>query len=321
MKAVIYPWGRNDAIIQLVQDFPQLDWAVAGSHEEFVREIAGASVLVTSNRVITPAWGAALRTAPHQIGWIYFSSAGIERGLAVGIPQGVRVTNSTGVKATMVAEHAMALFLAFARRLPEAAIDQRAHRYEREEVNARMGTLEGATVCVIGRGAIGRALVRKLRAFDSRVIAVSRSIDEADDLDAVFPRERIRDALASADAVAICTSGDEGSHHMIGAAELAAMKPTAFIINVARGSIVDEAALVLALQRSQIAGAGLDAQEIEPVPDDSPLWDMPNVIITPHIAGGGSTGYAQQKKLFAQNLDRFRNGGPLINECKIPAKA
>lgn len=321
MKAVMYPFRRDDAIIQLAKDFPQLQWAVVSSTDELAREIGDAEVLVTSNRICTPAYGEALRRNARSLRWMYFSSSGIERGVAMGIPDGVRVTNSTGVKATMVAEHAVTLLLALLRQLPECQAHQRTHRYTREETNAKLRTLEDATVCVIGRGAIGRKVVRKVKAFDAHAIAVSRTTADPGDLEAVFPRERIREALARADAVVICTAGDETSARMIGAGELAAMKPTAHLVNVARGEIVDEGALVAALQGGRLAGAGLDVHEVEPLPVDSPLWDMPNVIVSPHIAGGGSTGYFLHKKLFVENLERLRAGAPLINECKIPAKA
>jgi phosphoglycerate dehydrogenase-like enzyme len=131
----------------------------------------------------------------------------------------------------------------------------------------------------------------------------------------------MREALAQADAVVICTAGDESSFHMIGAAEIAAMKPSAFLVNVARGEIIDETALTAALQEGRLAGAGLDVNEVEPLPPESPLWDMSNVILSPHVAGGGSTGYAMHRKLFEQNLQRLRAGEPLINECKVPARA
>jgi phosphoglycerate dehydrogenase-like enzyme len=321
MKAVVYPFRRDDAITGLAKDFPDLQWAVVSSTEELAREIGGAEILVTSNRACTPVYGEVLRRHARSLRWMYFSSSGIERGVAMGIPDGVRVTNSTGVKATMVAEHAMTLLLALLRQLPECQAHQRAHRYTRAETNARLRTLEDATVCVIGRGAIGREIVRKLKAFDAHPIAVSRTTAQPGDLEAVYPRERIREALARADAAAICTAGDETSYHMIGSAELAAMKPTAYLVNVARGEIVDEAALIAALKGSRLAGAGLDVCEVEPLPTDSPLWEMPNVILSPHIAGGGSTGYLMHKKLFVENLARLRTGGPLVNECRIPAQA
>jgi len=321
MKAVLFPFRTDDAIVKLADDFPQLQWAVVSSTEDLAREIGGAEILVTSNRACTPAYGEALRRHADALRWIYFSSSGIERGVAMGIPEGVRVTNSTGVKATMVAEHAMLLLLALLRQLPECEAHRRAHLYTREETNAKLRTLEDATVCVIGRGAIGREIARKLKAFDAHPIAVSRTTSEASDVEAAYPRERIREALARADAVVIATAGDESSVHLIGGAELAAMKPSAFIVNVARGEIIDEPALIAALQSGRLAGAGLDVYETEPLPADNPLWDMPNVVLSPHIAGGGSTGYFLHKKLFIGNLERLRNGLPLINECRIPAKA
>jgi phosphoglycerate dehydrogenase-like enzyme len=317
MKVVIYPFRRDDAIIGLTRDFPELEWAVVSSAEELARDIRDAAILVTSNRVCTPAYGAALRHNANALRWMFFSSSGIERGVAAGIPPGVRVTNSTGVKATMVAEHAMTLLLALLRQLPECQALQRAHLYRRQETNGKLRTLEDATVCVIGRGAIGREVVRKLKAFDARPISVSRTTADPGDLAAVYPRERIAEALAQADAVVICTAGDETSVRLIGAREIAAMKPAACLVNVARGEIIDETALIAALRGGRLAGAGLDVNEIEPLPADSPLWDMPHVILSPHVAGGGSTGYVMHRNLFKQNLERLRAGAPLINECPI----
>ena len=176
-------------------------------------------------------------------------------------------------------------------------------------------------MCVIGRGPIGRELARKLKALNARPIAVSRTADQDDVVEQVFPRERLAEALAIADAVAICTGGgDDTSRHMIGAAAFAAMKPSAVIVNVARGSIIDEVALIAALRQGRIAGAGLDVAEAEPMDKANPLWDLPNVIVTPHVAGQGSTGYPQQRKLFADNLARFREGRPMLNLCQVPAR-
>jgi phosphoglycerate dehydrogenase-like enzyme len=320
MKAVIYPFGANEPILQLTQDFPQLQWAIVTSVADVEREIGDAAILINSNRVCTPAYGAVLRRVGRALRWIHFGSAGIELGIAMGLPEGVTVTNSSGVKATMVSEHAVMMLLALVRRLLPIRVHQRAHHWEREDIDGMMGTLDDSTVCVIGLGNIGREAARKLKAFDARVIAVSRAGTTGKDVDAVYPRERIGEALAISDAVVICTSGDESSVRLIGAPELAAMKPTAFVVNVARGNIIDEPALVAALQRGRLAGAALDVAEAEPLPAGSPLWDMPNVIVSPHVAGTGSTGYPQQKKLFAENLRRLQSGEPLLNECRIPAK-
>jgi D-3-phosphoglycerate dehydrogenase len=167
-------------------------------------------------------------------------------------------------------------------------------------------------------GSIGREVARKLRAFDARPIAVSRTGTSVPDIEDVFPRERIGEAMALADAVVICTSADGSSRHLIGAPELAAMRPHAYLVNIARGEIVDEAALAEAVRADRIGGAALDVTEVEPLPPDSPLWDCANVIVSPHVAGVGAQDYEQQRALFAANLERFRAGEPLLNQC-LPA--
>jgi len=321
MKAVLYPFGSgaDEPTLQLTRDFPGLAWAIARSPDEIAREVGDAAILVTSNRVCTPAYGEALRrAATRALRWIHFTSAGIDGGLAMGLPDWATITNSTGVKAAMVSEHALMLLLALVRRLPDMQADQRLKRWRREETNARLSTLSGAVVCVIGLGSIGREVARKAHAFDARVIAVSRKGTPGGDVEQVFPRERIGEALALADAAVICTSADDTSFHLIDAAALKAVKPTAFLVNVARGNIVDGAALAGALHARALAGAALDVTEAEPLPGDSPLWEAPNLVISPHVAGGGTTGYPQQKALFADNLARYRAGQPLRNVCRAP---
>jgi len=323
MKVVMCPPFAGDHWMgRLPQDFPQLQWSLVTAPAEAGPQFRDADVLILTNRACTPALGEALRRhAGRSLKWIHFTTAGIDKGIRMGLPEGVVVTNAAGVKATVVAEHALALLLALVRRFPEAQAGQRAHRWLREELTPTVGTLEGATVCIVGLGAIGRDVARKLKAFDARAIAVSRAAAAGGDVERVFPRTRLREALAIADAVVICTNGDETSLRMIGAAELAAMKRNAVLINIARGTIVDEPALIAALQAGALGGAGLDVVAVEPMAADNPLWDMPNVIISPHIAGAGSTSYAQHKALFAQNLERLRAGQPLLNECRIPARA
>jgi glyoxylate/hydroxypyruvate reductase A len=162
---------------------------------------------------------------------------------------------------------------------------------------------------------------QEVKAFDARPIAVSRAASNAGAVETVYPRERMGEALAVSDVVVICTNADESTRHMIGAPELAAMKPGAILVNVARGTLIDEAALIDAVRKGGLGGAALDVQAVEPLPEDSPLWNLPNVIVSPHSAGSGSTGYLQHRALFAQNLERYRTGKPLLNQCRIPAQA
>jgi phosphoglycerate dehydrogenase-like enzyme len=273
-----------------------------------------AEILLVTNRACTPALGDLLRRKAQRLRWIHFLTAGIDRGLAMGLPAGIRVSYSAGVKAPMVAEHALALLLALVRRLADIAREQQAHRWSREEISARIRTLDGATVCILGFGNVGRDVARKLSPFGARVIAVSRAAESGAGLVQVFPRAQMHRALALSDAVMVCTKAEEGGAPLLDAKALGALKPGALIVNVARGSLIDEAALIEALRQGRIAGAGLDVQAIEPLPPDSPLWELPNVIVSPHSAGAGSSGYPGHRGLFAENLRRFGEGAPLLNE-------
>jgi phosphoglycerate dehydrogenase-like enzyme len=312
MRAVLYTFRRNDPVLRFVEAFPELEWSVVWSPVEAAGALGRADVVVLSNRICTPELGDVLRRhRSPSLGWIHFLSAGIERGLAMGLPAGVPVSNSGGAKAGVIAEHAMTLLPAIARRLPDMRRAQSAHRWARLEINPLMRSLEGATVCIVGLGGVGRELARKLKAFDARVVAVSRTGNDPN-VDRLFSRARMNEALAEADAVVVCTNADESSLRMLGTAQFAAMKAGAYLVNVARGEILDEAALAAALEAGRLAGAGLDVLETEPPATGNPLWDMENVILSPHVAGGGATGYARQKEIFAENLRRFRTGERLF---------
>jgi phosphoglycerate dehydrogenase-like enzyme len=321
MKAVLHTFQKDDPVHRFRDDFPQLQWALAASAQDVAREIGDAEILVLTNRACTPELGEALRQGgTASLGWVHFITAGVERGLAMGLPPQAAISNASGLKARTVAEHAVALLLALMRCVPDLQAAQRAHTWRRIEMQPKLLSLEGATVCIVGLGAVGREVARKVKAFDARALAVSRAGAPGGDVDRVLPRERIGEALAAADAVVVCTSSDATSRRLLGAAELAAMKPGSYLVNIARGEIIDEAALIETLCAGRLRGAALDVAEIEPLPAASPLWDMPNVIISPHVAGGGAKDYAQQKALFSANLQRYRAGEPLLNQCRAAAK-
>ena len=315
LKAVLHTFRSVDPGLVLVKNHPDIEWAVSRSHDDIAHHAADADILVLNNRTCTPQLGAKLRArVSERLKWIHFTTAGVELGLAMGLPPGVPVTCSSGINGPILAEHAMTLLLASLRSFNAIKEGQRAHEWRRLAIVESMRSLEGATVCVIGMGAVGHDLVRKLRAFDASVIAVSRGAPDPM-FDRVYPREQLHAALAQADALIICTNSDRSSYHLIDAAALAALKPGAILINVARGEIVDESALIAALRTGHIAAAGLDVTEPEPPAADNPLFDLPNVILSPHCAGGGSpAGTARrQAALFGENLARFRAGKPLKN--------
>lgn len=312
MKAVIYTNRREDRILDLQRDFPDIDWTVVWSPDEFEAAIRGATFCVLSNRICTPELGAALRRGRTEtLKWVHLHSAGIERAVAMGIPDELPVTYSAGAKAPVCAEHAMMLLLALSRRIWEIRQAQSAHYWRRRELNFTVRSLEGEALVIVGLGGIGRDIARKAKAFDMRVIGVTRAARAEGDVDEVVPRARMGEALARADAVIVATESDESSYHLMDGEAFRAMKPTAYLVNIARGEIVDQAALVAALESGEIAGAALDVTDPDPLDAGSPLWDMDNVIITPHIAGAGTNvGYRRLKALFEGELARLMRGEP-----------
>jgi len=231
--------------------------------------------------------------------------------------RGIRLASAAGVNAEAVAQHAMALILALRRRLPEARDNQRARHWRAmiSEIAAREDQLTGKTLLVVGLGRIGARLARLAKAFDMRVIATKRNPGiGAADVDAVAGNDRLQEMLGQADIVAITCPLTPETENLIDAAALAAMRPTAHLINVARGRIVEEPALIQALQQKRIAAAGLDVTVEEPLPPSSPLWSMPNVLLTPHTAGETQAYEDGVIDILLENLERLWRGEALVNQ-------
>jgi phosphoglycerate dehydrogenase-like enzyme len=212
----------------------------------------------------------------------------------------------------------MALMLALRRRLPEARDNQRARHWRPmiSEIAAREDQLNGKTLLVVGLGRIGLRLAHLAKAFEMRVIATKRNpATGAAGVDAVGGNDRLREMLRQADIVAIACPLTPETENLIDAAALAAMRPTAHLINVARGRIVDEPALIRALQEGRIAAAGLDVTIEEPLPPSSPLWSLPNVLITPHTAGETQAYEDGVIDLLLENMQRLWRGAALVNQA------
>ena len=223
----------------------------------------------------------------------------------------MRLASAAGVNARAVAEHAMGLILAMARRLPEARDNQTRHLWRGMigDLAAREDELGGKTLAIVGTGRIGGRLARLAKAFDMTVIGFRR--DPAlgkGDADEIHALAALREHLPRADFVALTCPLTPETAKVINAEALAAMRPSSWLINVARGGCVDEAALIAALQAGGIAGAALDCTDPEPAAADSPLWDMPNVFITPHTAGETTRYEANVIEILLENLDRLWRG-------------
>lgn len=256
---------------------------------------------------------ATLPQLPEQVRWVQLPGAGVNRWLErIRLTPGTTFTSATGVYARPVAEHALALLLAGVRRLGEAA---RASSWER-----RLGIpLQGATVAVVGAGGIGSALIRLLAPHDVEVIAVTRSGRAVPGAARNVAATSLPDVWPAADHVVIAAPFTQATRHMVGRAQLDAMRSHAWLVNIARGSLIDTDALLDALDAGSIGGAALDVTDPEPLPDGHRLWGHPRALITAHVA----TPPASQSEHFAarvrENLTRFMAGEALLSQIDLEA--
>jgi phosphoglycerate dehydrogenase-like enzyme len=260
--------------------------------------------------VVSGLWSNDLLAAAPGLSLVQSISAGIDQyDQAAFRAAGVRLANASGVNADAVAQHALALTLALARRLPEARDNQqrRAWRGMIGDPQAREQELTGKTLLVVGWGRIGARVGALAKAFGMHVIGLRRSGAADHGADEMHPPGALLAQMARADVVVLTCPLTAQTEGLIGAAALAAMQPGAMLVNVARGRVVDEASLVAALHEGRIC-AGLDVTIEEPLPAQSPLWGLPNVLITPHTAGETQRYEDNVIDILVENLDRLDRG-------------
>jgi phosphoglycerate dehydrogenase-like enzyme len=253
-----------------------------------------------------------IRDAAPRLKWIQLTSAGADRLLDSGfVEQGITVTTVSGLHATPIGEFVLAVMLMWAKGAPRTLRAQLKHEW----VRFLPTELRGKTVGVVGAGNIGGEVARLAKAFGCRVLASRRTPDASalDSVDEMVPAAESARLLGESDYVVLSVPLTPDTRGMIAEPQLRAMKPTAVLVNIARGAVVVEADLVRALREGWIAGAALDVFEKEPLPGDSPLWDMENVILTPHISGGTEIYNERAVGIFTDNLRRYLSGGPLRN--------
>lgn len=287
---------------------------------------AKANVLYTVRTVPEPA------LAP-QLRWVQAHTAGIDHLLDQPLFQseGVQLTTASGIHATTMAEYVFAMMLAFGHRVPAMFKCQAEANWPTEhKYPLFMPTqLRGSTVGIVGYGSVGREIARLARAFDMEVLAVKRDVRHPADPDSyilpdtgdpeglffhrLYPPEALGSMVRECDFVILTVPLTGSTHSMFSADMFDAMRPTAYLINVSRGGVVDETALLDALKNGKIAGAGMDVFETEPLPADSPLWKQPNLIISPHIAGNSDDYNQKAAALFVENLKRYIARKDLLN--------
>jgi phosphoglycerate dehydrogenase-like enzyme len=305
---------RFSGLEEAIKSFPGAELVRAADPAALAATMPEAEILIASNRRYTADVAKAIRDNARQLKWIQFSTSGIDGAAAQGLPSGVVVTNASGLRAFAVAEHAMALMLGLVRRLADVDAARRDKEWRRDPISEQTDNLSGKHLVLVGLGAIGQDIARKAKAFDMMVTGISRTTDAIAHVDRIRPRGEFQAAAAEADIVCLAAISDAATEKILSRAVIGAMKPTAFVINIARGPMIDEPALIEALQQGRIAGAGLDVAVKEPLPADHPFWRLPNVLLTPHMAGAGGPGRADGfARIFADNLRRWVEKKPLKN--------
>ena len=305
-------WNIPPAYVRRLADgFPQHRFVHAPADRQGVTAIPDAEVAF-SGQIYRDHLAAAAR-----LRWIHSPAAGVGGMLYPEmLERPIVITNSRGMAAETMAEHAVAVTLAVFRRLHTAVRRQVERRWAQDEISSPPPNrrLAGSRVLIVGLGAIGGAAAAKFSALGAHVSGIRRRPGAGlPGVERMGDPQELPALLPSADVVLISAPQTAGTRHLIGRQELDLMKPDALLVNVSRGQLVDEAALAEALQKGRIGGAALDVFEHEPLSTDSPLWALPNVLITPHTSGFRPDHWDAATDLFAENLRRFEAGIPLLN--------
>jgi phosphoglycerate dehydrogenase-like enzyme len=298
---------------RLRRDFPEHTFLDAWDRDALRRLLPDADVAFTPfvDRDVFPS--------AKLLRWIQSPAAGIGRLMFPELlASEVVVTTARGIRARAIAEHVLGVTIALARRLPVAIRAQAARRWAQDELEGARGdvrTLQGQRMGIVGLGSIGLELAKIAAPFGFRITAIRRRPIGAPPpgVDEVWAPDRLHDLLAGSDVVVLALPHTPDTKQLIGSRELARIKRGAFLVNIARGKLVDDDAVVGALKDGTLGGAALDVFTREPLDASSPYWDLPNVIVTPHTAGAMQDYWTPLVALFAENLRRFDRGEPLLN--------
>jgi D-2-hydroxyacid dehydrogenase (NADP+) len=297
---------------RLRQEFPQLEVAHLSNYENFEDHLRDAEIVIT--------WS--LRPeqfkAATKVRWIHSPAAAVHQLIFPELVNSeVILTNSSQVHGPVVAEHVIALLFALAKRLPDAVRLQQKHTWGQEPIwrgRPRPRELAGATLGLVGLGSIGREVAKRVSALAMRVIAVREHPEKgsSEHVEQIFAASQIHDFLSQSDYVVLAAPLTPATRGLMNAERFGKMKPDAGLINVSRGPLIDETALAQALREKKIGGAALDVFAQEPLPSDSPLWDLENLLITPHTAAMTDKLWERHYKLITENLRRYLAHQPLL---------
>lgn len=305
------PMGLEGALPKFRQDYPQAEFVHCGDQKALAAALADADVYM--------GWiNRDLFLAARNLKWIQSPSTGVNYYVAIPelVAGDVLLTSARGTHGACLAESVLGMILTFTRGIRDAILRQQQRAWAVREIRPRLVELTGSTVGIVGLGTIGRSLAKRLQAFDVRTIAVDLYPGERGDaVSELWGLDRLDDLLRQSDYVVVTVPYTPQTHGMIGAAQIALMKPTAMLIGISRGGIIDQDALAQALREKRLAAAALDVCEPEPLPADSELWGLDNLLITPHVAGGTQFEAQHILDIFYDNMGRFLRGErPLRNQ-------
>ena len=312
MKVVLGHDFGADFVDDMRRLHPQIELCPAYTEEECLRHLDNAVVFIGE---ITPE----TFRAGRQLKWFHYVGIGFDK-FVDDIPGFVEsdfiFTNCRQTHVIAMADHVFALILAFAHCVPELLQDQHSHTWNTHRYKGRVRELAGTTMGILALGDIGRAVAQRAQGFEMEVYAIDIAPkDTPAGVRALWPPERLDDMLARTDWLVITAPLTSRTRDMIDQRALEQLKPGAFIAVVSRGGIVNEKALVEGLQSGRIGGAGLDALEREPLPPDHPLWQMPNVIISPHVSADSAQMWQRREQITRENLRRYLAGESLMYLC------
>ena len=295
---------------QLRRDFPQHTFLDAWDRDALRR------VLPEADAAFTPFVDRDAFASASRLRWVQSPAVGVGSLMFPELlASPVVITSARGIRARSIAEHVLGVTIALARRLPAARRAQAAHRGVQDEVETEARALQGQRMGLVGLGAIGLELVKIAAPFGFRISAIRRRAGgpPPDGVEAVWTPDRLPDLLSQSDVVVLAAPHTPETKRLIGRPQLDQIKHGALLVNVARGRLVDDEAVVDALGDGRLGGAALDVFTREPLDPSSPYWDLPNVIVTPHTSGAMKDYWTPLVALFADNLRRFEKGEPLLN--------
>jgi phosphoglycerate dehydrogenase-like enzyme len=308
-KIVLANTPPAERLAQFQQAYPDVQFVAASKRDEAVKLVEDADAFfggMTNDEFL----------AAKKLRWIQSPSAGVEWMWNIpGLPEtNVVVTNARGAHAATIAEHAFALLLAHTRQIKMHYDYQGEHQWVRGEMGKHLHGVKGLTMGIIGFGNIGRSIGRRAAAFEMEVLAVDAHPGAAGDgVKEVWPLERLNDMCRQTDVLVISAPITPQTRGMVGREQIGLLKDGSYVIAVSRGGIVDEPALIEALNSGKVAAAGLDVQAVEPMPPTDPLWEAPNILLTPHDSGASKLTTDLMWSIFFENVGRFVKGQDLTN--------